>query len=115
MFTWFGSLIRSWHTASSGPYACDNVIVGAGSAGSVVAARLSEDPHRRVLLIEAGGEATGIEAIRNPRLWLTNIKTEVDWRYDTELQRGTASTHCRVGRSWEDPARSMQPHSCAPT
>ncbi len=35
---------------------CDVAIVGAGSAGALLAARLSADPGCRVLLIEAGDE-----------------------------------------------------------
>ena len=60
----------------------DYVIVGAGSAGCVLAARLSEDPDVKVLLIEAGPPDVK-ENIHVPLGYLKLAKTDVDWDYST--------------------------------
>ncbi len=65
----------------------DFVVVGGGSAGSVVASRLSEDADVRVLLLEAG-PADGPAAMSVPAAWLTLIGSEVDWGYETVPQPG---------------------------
>ena len=65
----------------------DYIIVGAGSAGCVLANRLAENPHTRVLLLEAGGADTKRE-IRIPLGWLKLFKSEVDWDYTTSPQAG---------------------------
>jgi choline dehydrogenase len=62
----------------------DYVIVGAGSAGCVLAARLTEDPGTRVLLIEAGGGADKF-LIRMPLgMMKAMFKPELTWRMMTE-------------------------------
>ena len=58
----------------------DYVIVGAGSAGCVLAARLSEDPDVKVLLLEAGPPDVN-ENIHVPLGYLQLGATEVDWDY----------------------------------
>jgi choline dehydrogenase len=63
----------------------DYVIVGGGSAGCVLANRLSKDSGVRVLLLEAGPEDTRDE-IRIPALFSTLFGTEVDWDYRVEPQ-----------------------------
>lgn len=61
----------------------DHIVIGAGSAGCAVAARLSEDPTCRVLLIEAGGSDRRLE-IRAPAAFGQQFHTKVDWDYYTE-------------------------------
>jgi choline dehydrogenase len=58
----------------------DYVIVGAGSAGCVLANRLSEDPDVQVLLLEAG-PPDALENIHVPLGYLQLGATEVDWDY----------------------------------
>lgn len=67
--------------------AYDFVVVGAGSAGCVLANRLSVDPDVRVLLLEAGGPPRRME-IAIPGAFYKLFKSEVDWGYYSEPQEG---------------------------
>lgn len=79
----------------------DYIIVGAGSAGCVLANRLSANPKNRVLLLEAGGDD---RPLRNPKQFLSNMmihtpigfgKTlndpKVNWLYETEVDPGSGN------------------------
>jgi len=61
----------------------DFVVVGAGSAGCVLANRLSEDPGTRVLLIEAGGNDRSL-AVKIPAAFANQFHTKRDWDFATE-------------------------------
>ena len=63
------------------------VIVGAGSAGCVLAARLTEDPSIQVTLIEAGGADTDPE-IHIPLAQSALRKTHCDWDYMSQREPG---------------------------
>ncbi len=63
----------------------DYIIVGAGSAGCVIAARLSEDPSTRVLLLEAGPTDKKQE-VTIPAAFSKLFKTERDWDFSTVPQ-----------------------------
>jgi choline dehydrogenase len=61
----------------------DYVIVGAGSAGCVLANRLSEDPAVSVLLLEAGGKDRSLN-VKIPAAFPKQFHSKLDWDYSTE-------------------------------
>eukprot|EP00102_Acyrthosiphon_pisum_P022453 XP_016659663.1 PREDICTED: glucose dehydrogenase [FAD, quinone]-like isoform X2 [Acyrthosiphon pisum] len=78
----------------------DFIVVGGGSAGATVAARLSEIPEWNVLLLEAGGDPP--ESTENPLLWKQHIRTKYDWAFLSEknpfLFKGMEQERCIISR-----------------
>lgn len=70
------------------PDSYDFVIIGGGSAGAVLANRLTENANWTVLLLEAGGDEPLISDV--PALGQFLQKTELDWQFKTE----PSSTYC---------------------
>ena len=66
----------------------DDIIIGAGSAGAVIAARLSEDPGRSVLLLEAGPDYTSVESMPSDLLKPWVSWKDHDWGFTAEAVPG---------------------------
>jgi choline dehydrogenase-like flavoprotein len=74
----------------------DYVIVGAGSAGCVVARRLV-DADASVLLVEAGGPGGGGGRLSNPTRWAENFASRYDWAYRYEPSPHVAGRSISLG------------------
>jgi choline dehydrogenase-like flavoprotein len=86
------------------PETFDFVIVGGGSAGAVIAARLSEDPTCRVALIEAGGRPPEVASIPIA-CGAMQLNPEVDWMYTADP--GDKTGHGLNGRRVPVPRGKM--------
>ncbi|XP_064610228.1 L-sorbose 1-dehydrogenase-like [Liolophura sinensis] len=80
----------------------DYIVVGGGSAGAVIASRLSENPNVTVLLLEAGEEETKEQKIDIPLAVAELQMSPYDWQYQTETQGksclGMKNEKCRWPR-----------------
>ena len=84
----------------------DYVIVGAGSAGCVLANRLTEDPSVRVIVLEAGGPDRSPN-IKIPAAFAEQFHTKLDWDYSTEPEPHVDDRrlYSRAGSHWAGRAR----------
>ncbi|XP_060560035.1 oxygen-dependent choline dehydrogenase-like [Ruditapes philippinarum] len=67
----------------------DYVIVGGGSAGSVIAARLAEDANNKVLLLEAGNHFDKDQNIHVPAKAFSFLPTDFAWQFKSETEDGS--------------------------
>lgn len=76
----------------------DVVVVGGGTAGAVIAARLTEDPQRSVAVIEGGPTDVGNEKVLRLRRWQELLESELDYDYPT-VEQPHGNSHIRHARA----------------
>ena len=90
----------------------DFVIIGGGTAGLVVASRLSENPSTSVLVLEAGADLTADPRVNIPIFYAALIGSDADWKFHSSPQVKNVSVSIKgasllislvVGSQWQSP------------
>ena len=93
----------------------DYVVVGGGTAGLVVAARLTENPDVTVGVLEAGKNRLGDPLVDSPAAFMQMFNNpEYDWRIHTVPQVGGWFRAIEVMNLMSDDEIEIQPRSCPP-
>ncbi len=96
----------------------DYIVCGGGTAGCVIASRLSEDPNTSVLVLEAGGNNNALE-VKAPLVFTKNFRTERDWDYTTTAQPAISNREMQWPRGKLlggcSSINAMMYHHCAPS
>lgn len=74
--------------------AYDFIIIGGGTAGLVLASRLSEDTSLSILVIEAGDDQRADPRVSTPAIWTSLIGSTSDWAFRTVPQ--VSRTHYAI-------------------
>ena len=75
----------------------DFIVVGGGTAGLTIAARLSECPQAKILVLEAGENALDNPQVKTPGLWAALLGSDYDWDFET-VPQVRPLTFCRLPR-----------------
>ena len=80
----------------------DFIVIGAGTAGSIVAGRLAENPGLKILVLESGPNLKHKPQFYTPAFWGPNLGSEFDWKYRTVPQehgcQGSQDRRCIMPR-----------------
>jgi len=76
----------------------DYVVVGGGTAGCVLAARLTEDPATRLCLIEGGPTDEGNDQVLLLKNWVSLLEGPLDYNYGT-VEQPLGNSHIRHSRA----------------
>lgn len=69
----------------------DYVVIGGGTAGLVVAARLTEDPNIHVAVLEAGANRLEDPRVNIPAMAMPSLGSDLDWKFKSVPQVCSAS------------------------